>query len=105
MLPLQRIILLVQDRAGWHTSPKVELPAGIIGEFLPPYSPELQLAERLWSLVDEPLVNEHFESLDELEDVLATRCCVLQTMNQEIKNITNYYWFNSGLTGVDLLVV
>jgi hypothetical protein len=56
-------------------------------------------------LVDEPLVNEHFESLDELEDVLATRCCVLQTMNQEIKNVTNYYWFNSGLTGVDLLVV
>jgi len=56
-------------------------------------------------LVDEPLVNEHFESLDELEDVLATRCCVLQTINQEIKNITNYYWFNSGLTGVDLLVV
>ena len=105
MLPLQRIILLVQDRAGWHTSPKVEWPAGIIGEFLPPYSPELQPAERLWSLVDEPLVNEHFESLDELEDVLATRCCVLQTMNQEIKNITNYYWFNSGLTGVDLLVV
>lgn len=34
----QKIILLVQDRAGWHTSPKVELPAGIIGEFLPPYS-------------------------------------------------------------------
>jgi hypothetical protein len=27
---------------------------------------------------------------------LATRCCVLQTMNQEIKNITNYYWFNWG---------
>jgi transposase len=89
-----KIILLVQDRAGWHTSPKVELPAGIIKEFLPPYSPELQPAERLWSLVDEPLVNEHFESIDELEDVLATRCCVLQQMNNEIKNLTNYHWFN-----------
>jgi transposase len=105
MLPWLIIILLVQDRAGWHTSPKVELPAGIIGEFLRPYSPELQPAERLWSLIDEPLVNEHFESQHELEDVLATRCCVLQTMSQEIKNITHYYWFNSDLTGVDLLVV
>jgi hypothetical protein len=57
-----------------------------------------------WPLVDEPLINEPFESQDELEEVLATRCCVLQTMSQEIKNITNYYWFNSGLTGVDLLV-
>jgi len=45
-------------------------------------------------LVDEPLVNEHFESIDELEDVLATRCCVLQQMNNALKNLTNYHWFN-----------
>ncbi|MBD2046363.1 IS630 family transposase [Coleofasciculus sp. FACHB-64] len=90
----QKIILLVQDRAGWHTSTKVELPTAIICELLPPYSPELQPAERLWSLVDEPLVNEHFESINELEDVLAARCCVLQQMNDEIRNLTNYHWFN-----------
>jgi len=90
----QKIILLVQDRAGWHTSQKVQMPTGIIGELLPPYSPELQPAERLWSLVDEPLVNEHFESIDELENVLATRCCVLQEMTNEIKNLTNYHWLN-----------
>jgi hypothetical protein len=56
-------------------------------------------------LVDKPLVNQHFESLDELENVWATRCFVLQTMSQGIKNITNYFWFNFGLTGLDLLVV
>lgn len=49
------IILLVQDRAGWHRSQKVNLPSGIKTEFLPAYSPELQPAERLWSLVDEAL--------------------------------------------------
>lgn len=38
----QKILLLVQDRAGWHTSTKVKLPAGIVTELLPPYSPELQ---------------------------------------------------------------
>jgi transposase len=92
----QKIILLVQDRAGWHTSNKIQLPTGIVREFLPPYSPELQPAERLWSLVDEPLVNEHFESIDELEDVLAARCCVLQQMSHEIKNLTNYHWFQYG---------
>jgi transposase len=27
----QKIILLIQDRAGWHTSPKIKLPIGIIG--------------------------------------------------------------------------
>ncbi|MEM9543055.1 MAG: hypothetical protein AAGA60_26630 [Cyanobacteria bacterium P01_E01_bin.42] len=61
---------------------------------MPPYSPELQPAERLWSLVDEPLVNTHFETLDELEEVLAQRCCYLQdNMMKEIKNLTNYHWF------------
>jgi len=39
---------------------------GIELEFLPPYSPELQPAERLWCLVDEPLINEHFSTLSEL---------------------------------------
>lgn len=90
----QKIVLLVQDRAGWHQSKKVKLPTGIEVEFLPPYSPELQPAERLWALVDEPVVNKHFETIDELENILAERCCRLQLMENEIKNLTNYYWLN-----------
>ncbi len=34
------------------------------------YSPELQPAERLWPLVDEPLVNEHFETIEERSEIL-----------------------------------
>jgi transposase len=49
--------MLVLERAGWHRSPQVELPPAIELELLPAYSPELQPAERLWRLVDEPLVN------------------------------------------------
>lgn len=49
----EKIIFLVEDNAGWHRSQKVKIPEGIIVEFLPPYSPELQPAERLWSLIDE----------------------------------------------------
>ncbi|NEP42945.1 MAG: hypothetical protein F6K35_28450 [Okeania sp. SIO2H7] len=62
-------IILVEDRAGWHRSQKVKVPLGIIREYLPPYSPELQLAERLWALVDEPLINRHFESIEEMEEI------------------------------------
>ena len=60
-----KIILLVEDGAGWHRSDRVELPSGIVTEILPAYSPELQAAERLWSLVDEPLINTYFDTLDE----------------------------------------
>ena len=106
------IILLVQDRAGWrhevsplgHRSQKINLPKGVETEFLPAYSPELyakryplgQPAERLWSLVDEAIANQNIESIDELEEILSQRCCVLSQMKEEIKNLTNYHWLKYG---------
>ena len=90
-----KLVILVVDRAGWHTSERVVLPEGIHLEPLPAYSPELQPAERLWTLADEPLVNEHFDTLEQLETVLALRCCVLSEMKAEISALTNYHWWPS----------
>ena len=86
-------ILLVIDRAGWHMSEKVVIPEGIYLEPLPPYSPELQPAERLWQLLDEPLVNKSFDTLDELEEVLAERCCLVSQMQSQVQALTNYHWW------------
>jgi transposase len=88
-----KIILLVLDQAGWHMSANVEVPPGIVLAPLPPYSPELQPAERLWSLTDEPLANQSFDSLDALEQVLCHRCQVLSGMRSEIRALTNYHWW------------
>lgn len=90
----EKIVLVVEDNAGWHRSEKLKIPEGILVDFLPAYSPELQPAERLWALVDEPLVNQYFETIEEIEDVLALRCCTLQNMTEEIKNLTNYHWLS-----------
>ncbi|GAC1460838.1 MAG: hypothetical protein NVS2B14_15430 [Chamaesiphon sp.] len=90
----EKNILLVVDRAGWHLSEKVVLPPGIFLEPLPPYSPELQPAERLWSLADEPLVNKSFDKIDDLEEVLEERCQILATtMTEQVKHLTHYYWW------------
>ena len=86
-------IRLLVDRAGWHTSPKVQLPAGIRLWFLPAYSPELQPAEHLWSLVDKPIINRHFDTLEQLQDVLATRCVWLQDHPDLIRSTTNFHWW------------
>ena len=88
-----KIILIVLDQARWHTSKQLEIPEGIVLQTLPPYSPELQPAERLWCLADEPLVNRTFDDLDELEEILAKRCCILSTMTSEISALTNYHWW------------
>ncbi len=84
--------MLVEDNAGWHRSKKVKEIEGLTVEFLPPYSPELQAAERLWSLLDEPLVNQTFENIDEIETILVKRCNILNDMQKEIRDLTNYHW-------------
>ena len=53
------------------------VPDGLRLVFLPPYSPELQPAETLWTLVDEPIVNRLIPTLDELERIISARCAAL----------------------------
>jgi hypothetical protein len=89
----QKQILLVLDRAGWHTSKALVIPEGLHLLFLPPYSPELQPAEHLWPLSNEPLVNRHFRNLAELEEVQAQRCVFLQDFPDLIRSHTSFHWW------------
>src|SRR5919206_2855601 len=70
----ERSIILALDNAGWHGPEDLAVPNGIRLVFLPPYTPELQPAEHLWSLVDEPIANRHVASLDDLSTIVAARC-------------------------------
>lgn len=85
-------ILLVLDKAGWHTSPRVEVPEGLDLEFLPPRSPELQPAERLWPLTNEGVANRYyFEELESLEEALIERCVALCRQPEIIRSYTHYH--------------
>ncbi len=90
--PARRAVLAV-DNAGWHTSGRLEPPEGIHLAFLPPASPELQPAERLWPLLDEPVANRAFGSLGELADALADRCLALEADRRTVKAHTRYHWW------------
>ena len=57
--------------------------------FLPPYSPELQPAERLWPLVDEPVANRHFATLADLDAVVAERCRRLDAASHQAAHRTS----------------
>ena len=89
----QKRVLLVLDRAGWQMSQKVVIPEGIHLLPLPSYSPELQPAERLWTLTDQPLANRTFSNLDELEEVLFLSCKRLIDQRELIQGLTNFYWW------------
>jgi transposase len=70
----KHIIILV-DRAGWHTAKnKLELPEVIHLEYLPSHSPEPQPSEKLWPLSNEGIANRYFEEIEELEEALVEHC-------------------------------
>jgi transposase len=88
-----RIILLVLDNAGWHGPANLKIPEGIRLIYLPPYSPELQPAETLWALVDEPVVNKHVATIAELDETIAQRCVALAEQPEQIQRRTGFRWW------------
>ena len=88
-----RRIIVVLDRAGWHSSQMLVIPDGIHLVFLPPYSPELQPCERLWPLSNEAIANRRFETLDELQEAQAERCVALQNDATCIRHATLFHWW------------
>lgn len=88
-----RIIILQLDNAGWHGPENLAVPDGMRLVFQPPYSPELQPAEHLWPLVDEPLANTYFESIDDLDETVSQRCRTLASDPVTIAKTTRFHWW------------
>jgi transposase len=86
-------IVLVLDRAGWHSTQRLCVPDHVHLLFLPAYSPELQPAEHLWSLTNTALVNRHFASIEELEDAQAERCVALEDHRDLVRATTLFHWW------------
>lgn len=86
-------IVLPLDQAGWHMSDQLEVPDGIHLVPMPPYSPELHPAERLWPLVNEVLANQAFESIRSVEELVYQRCQRLLKQQDLIRGLTFYNWW------------
>ncbi len=64
--------LIIADQAAWHTTSKLKLPENISILPLPPYSPELNPAERIWEkLRQDRLSNRCFKDYEDIADA----CC------------------------------
>jgi hypothetical protein len=86
-------ILLVVDHAGWHSSPRVRVPAGLHLEPFPSCSHELQPAEWLWPLTNKSLANRAFATLTELDTVLGDGCVQLAKRPHWIRAHTLFHWW------------
>jgi transposase len=84
--------VLVLDGAGWRTAPGLAAPEGIRLIYLPPHTPEPQPAEILWAHVDEPIVNKHFATIEDLDAVVAERCVALDKDRDLVRGQAGFHW-------------
>ena len=88
---------LVLDRAGWHTTGKLKVPANITLLFLPPASPELNPTENVWQYLRQTyLSNRVFAGYEDIRDI----CCdVWRKLTAEagrIQTIATRSWATTG---------
>jgi len=88
-----RTVILVLDNAGWHGEKGLHVAEGVRLAFLPPYTPELQPAEMLWGLVDEPIVNKHIATIEELDEIIGRRCTAWAQQREIIMKRTASHWW------------
>ena len=62
----QELKVIVLDNGAFHKAKRLKVPKNIILIFLPPFSPELNPAEKMWAKFKRAFTNKLYKSLDEV---------------------------------------
>ena len=89
--------VLLLDRAGWHTTGKLDMPENITPIFLPSRAPELNPVENVWQYLRQNwLSNTVFENYDAIVDAACTAWRNLLAQPQTITSIGMREWAHVG---------
>ncbi len=86
--------IVIMDGASWHRSADLEIPENIEVILLPPYSPELNPAEKLWQYIKGNILkNKLYTCISKLEDAV---CDFIKNITPEkiISNCACRYMYN-----------
>jgi putative transposase len=85
-------IVLVCDKASWHTSRYLKIPKRILLVHISPYTPEMNPIEQLWrELRTAGFHNKYFRSIEEVETTLYNTIANLEPAT--LRSITQRNWF------------
>jgi len=92
------VVLLLMDRAAWHTSGRLRVPENVRLDFLPSYSPQLNPVEHVWKEIRRDyFTNALFTDLDAVD---ATLCAAFQALHKSpkrVKSFTGFDWIITSL--------
>lgn len=90
--------IIVIDNAGFHSTKDIKLPDNIVLLPIPPYSPELNPAERVWQEIKSKTAMKIYDTLDSLESKVIG--IINSFTNNDIKSLTNYPFIQSACCGI-----
>ncbi len=89
--------VLLLDRAGWHTTSKLDVPDNITPIFLPSRAPELNPVENVWQYLRQNwLSNTVFENYDAIVDAACAAWRKLIAQPEIITSIRMRDWVHVG---------
>ena len=89
--------VLILDRAGWHTTGKLRMPANITAILMPSRAPELNPVENIWQFLRANwLSNRVFETYDAIIDAACDAWRRLVDQPETITSIGMRKWANVG---------
>ena len=89
--------VLILDRAGWHTTSRLDVPDNITPIFLPSRAPELNPVENVWQYLRQNwLSNTVFENYDAIVDAACAAWRNLIAQPETITSIGMRHWAHVG---------
>lgn len=90
--PGERLVVVL-DNAGWHSSQRVVVPAGMALCFQPPHSPEVNVMEQVWQWVRGQYTRGELVTTDrQLDGVLCDALDGLMNDPAQVRSLTNQPW-------------
>ena len=80
--------IMVLDNGKFHKAKKLIIPCNIVLIFLPPYSPELNPAEKMWAKYKRAFSNKFYDSLNDIEEFIND--VVNKTIKKEVMSICGF---------------
>ena len=78
MMIMMMVEIVIIDNAGFHATVNMDIPENIILINIPPYSPELNPAEKILWFLKGKFKNKVFDSLDKVKEL------IYNTVNNEL---------------------
>jgi transposase len=90
--------IIILDNGAFHKAAQLEIPPNITLLFIPPYTPELNPAEKIWRHIKDAIANEVFPTIDDLSNRL---CQEVKALSEQIvKSITGFQVYLTNFNAV-----